>query len=257
MMTFASQPTDDDHLVTGYLNAKDASDLDAELMASPGFTLEQLMELAGLSVAQAVYEVTPPTKQKILLVCGPGNNGGDGLVAARHLNLFGHDSVIVYPKRSSKQPHYANLIKTCEDLGIPILDSMPEDLSSFATIVDAIFGFSFVGTPRAPFDHIIQQMMDAQRHYKIPIVAVDVPSGWNVDEGDVAGLGFQPQVLVSLTAPKLCAKKFKGRHFCGGRFLPPILADKYGITMPPYPGTAQIMELTTSDSCVEQEKNYE
>jgi len=69
----------------GVLNAKDAYNLDVELMESPGFSLEQLMELAGLSVAEAVYEVVQPTsvddgkdvkKKRILLVCGPGNNGG-------------------------------------------------------------------------------------------------------------------------------------------------------------------------------------
>jgi hydroxyethylthiazole kinase-like uncharacterized protein yjeF len=244
----STKPADDSTAsTTGYLNAKDAYDLDVELMTTPGFTLEQLMELAGLSVAQVVYEVAPKEKSKILLVCGPGNNGGDGLVAARHLVLFGHDAVVVYPKRSSKQPHYTNLIKTCEDLGIPILDTMPEDLSSFSILVDAIFGFSFTGTPREPFGTILKDMMEAQSNHKIPIVAVDVPSGWNVNEGDVSGLGFEPEVLISLTTPKLCSKNFRGRHFCGGRFLPPALAEKYNIQMPPYPGTSQFMELASSD----------
>ena len=230
---------------TGYLNAKDAYDLDVELMTSPGFTLEQLMELAGLSVAQVVYEVTPTTTPngKILIVCGPGNNGGDGLVAARHLALFGHEVVVVYPKRTTKQPHYTNLVKTCEDLGISILDEMPVDLTAFSTMVDAIFGFSFNGEPREPFASILTQMMNAQSEFHIPIVSVDVPSGWNVDQGDVSGLGFLPEVLISLTAPKLCSKNFQGRHFCGGRFLPPLLAQKYNISMPPYPGSAQFMEL--------------
>lgn len=233
---------------TGYLNAKDAYDLDVELMASPGFTLEQLMELAGLSVAQVVFEVTPTPNGKVLIVCGPGNNGGDGLVAARHLALFGHEVVVVYPKRTIKQPHYTNLVKTCQDLEIPILDEMPDDLSGFSTMVDAIFGFSFNGVPREPFASILTQMMNAQSMCHIPIVSVDVPSGWNVDEGDVSGLGFLPEVLISLTAPKLCSKNFQGRHFCGGRFLPPALAQKYNISMPPYPGTSQFMELPVGSS---------
>lgn len=71
---------------TGYLNAQDAADLDVELMSTPGFSLEQLMELAGLSVAEAVYEVaategkncneddtddvTKKRKKRVLLVCG-------------------------------------------------------------------------------------------------------------------------------------------------------------------------------------------
>merc|ERR1719491_840623 len=82
---------------------------------------------------------------------------------------------------------------------------------------------------------------------KTIIISVDVPSGWHVDKGDAMNTGFQPDVLVSLTAPKLCSKSFRGRHFVGGRFLPPLLAKKYGIQMPPYPGACQVMEITTPD----------
>jgi NAD(P)H-hydrate epimerase len=221
--------------MTGYLNAADAAALDVELMSTPGFSLEQLMELAGLAVAEAVYQVvendTQKKKKKILLICGPGNNGGDGLVAARHLVFFGYDCVVVYPKRSTKLQHFVNLVQQCEDVDIPIFDDMPEadELSSFDAIVDAIFGFSFQGAPREPFASIMTQLQEAQTSSNIPVISVDVPSGWNVDQGDVANTGFVPQVLVSLTTPKECAKGFSGRHFVGGRFLPPKLAEKYKV----------------------------
>lgn len=58
------------------LSATRAADLDKELMSDAGFSLDQLMELAGLSVSEAVYRVHPPEKGKnILVACGPGNNG--------------------------------------------------------------------------------------------------------------------------------------------------------------------------------------
>jgi len=247
---------------TGYLNAQDATDLDVELMSTPGFSLEQLMELAGLSVAEAVYEVgTDGTdgkkKKRVLLVCGPGNNGGDGLVAARHLFHFSFQPTVVYPKRSTK-PHFINLVQQLNDLNIPILDEIPataatdndddgdDNKNHYDIIVDAIFGFSFRGTaPREPFATAITQMITMQTQQSSLLISVDVPSSWNVDGGDMTeGLKFQPDVLVSLTAPKLSAKKFTGRHFVGGRFLPPGLAEKYGIRMPPYPGVSQVMELS-------------
>lgn len=255
---------------TGYLNASDAYDLDQQLF-STGYTLEQLMELAGLAVAEAIYDVSPPLpllstqisesgidkKKRVLVICGPGNNGGDGLVAARHLVMFGYDVVVVYPKRSSREPHYSKLVKQCEDVGVQILDTIPMDESEasnqdsknsikFDIIVDAIFGFSFKGEAREPFLSIIKKMIEMQLHQKIPIIAVDVPSGWNVDEGDVANTGMVPDILVSLTAPKLCSKEFKGRHFVGGRFLPPSIAEKYDIQMPPYPGVRQVMEINSN-----------
>ena len=244
---------------TGYLNAKDAAALDEELMAVPGYTLEQLMELAGLSVAEAVYQVLSEQaveqtlkespRRKILIICGPGNNGGDGLVAARHLVMFGYETVVVYPKQSgSKQPHYTNLVKQCQDVGVPILDEMPENWSThYAIIVDAIFGFSFHGEPRPPFDTVIEQLKSVSKKNDnlVITVSIDVPSGWNVDGNDDDKTNkFVPNVLVSLTAPKLCAKKFYGRHFVGGRFLPPNLADKYNVRMPLYPGVSQVVQVS-------------
>jgi len=244
---------------TGYLNAADAAALDEELMASPGFTLEQLMELAGLSVAEAVYQVlqeetnkksdSSKTLPRILLICGPGNNGGDSLVAARHLVMFGYAGhvTIVYPKRSSKQPHYANLVQQCEDVRIPVLEHMPDDWQEYDCFVDSIFGFSFHGDPRPPFDAILDQLKVAAASPKQITVAVDIPSGWNVNgDDDSMADKFVPDVLVSLTAPKLCAKKFAGRHFVGGRFLPPALAEKYNVRMPPYPGVSQVVEVSTA-----------
>jgi len=68
-------------------------------MSSPGFSVDQLMELAGLSVSQAVDNFLQQSTRSasVLILCGPGNNGGDGLVAARHLFHFGYRPVVVYP----------------------------------------------------------------------------------------------------------------------------------------------------------------
>ena len=57
-----------------------------------------------------------------------------------------------------------------------------------------------------------------------------------------------PDALVSLTAPKLCAKNFSGRHFVGGRFLSPTLSKKYGVRMPPFEGVSQVMEVSETAS---------
>jgi NAD(P)H-hydrate epimerase len=245
---------------TGYLNANDAYQLDIDLFNSSKYTLEQLMELAGLSVAEAVYTVLnekqkseTDEKPSILVICGPGNNGGDGLVAARHLVFFGFNVHVLYPKRSKREEHYEKLLQQCMNVGVTVLDDDNNGISEYFKqyrydgIIDAIFGFSFTGVPRPPFQSIIDDMNRMQMEHGTLIFSVDVPSGWNVDEGDVESIGLEPDVLISLTAPKLCSQKFQGRHFVGGRFLPNDIAEKYNIRMPTYPGVAQVVELKSDE----------
>lgn len=91
-------------------------------------------------------------------------------------------------------------------------------LASSDVILDAIFGFSFKGPARPPFDEALGLLASSG----LPIVSVDVPSGWDVERGNVGGRGLEPAVLLSLTAPKLGVRAFTGRHFLGGRFVPKL-----------------------------------
>ncbi|KAF5818617.1 putative NAD(P)H-hydrate epimerase, Pyridoxal 5'-phosphate synthase [Helianthus annuus] len=235
-----------------YLNQREAAEVDEILMGPLGFSVDQLMELAGLSVATAIAEVyNVKDYNRVLTICGPGNNGGDGLVAARHLYHFGYKPFVCYPKRTAK-PLYTGLVTQLESLGIPFLsvDDLPINLSEdFNILVDAMFGFSFHGTPRPPFDDLIRRLVNLQNYNEINqkrsvIASIDIPSGWHVEEGDVVGDGIKPDMLVSLTAPKLCAKKFSGtHHFLGGRFVPPSIIDKFKLHLPPYPGTSMCVRI--------------
>ncbi|EGO51363.1 hypothetical protein NEUTE1DRAFT_88765 [Neurospora tetrasperma FGSC 2508] len=225
------------------LSAKAAAALDRELMSTGAFSIDQLMELAGLSVSQVVARVHP-TKQgrRVLVAVGPGNNGGDGLVAARHLFHYGYQPAIYYPKRP-KNDLYQRLVKQCEDLEIPFVDDFFAALESTDHVVDAIFGFSFSGEVREPFPAVINAMAET----KVPVTSVDAPSSWDINEGPPksgVGSNFHPNVLVSLTAPKPLVKYFKGRHFVGGRFVAPSIAKKYDFDVPKYEGIDQIVEIT-------------
>jgi NAD(P)H-hydrate epimerase len=119
------------------------------------------------------------------------------------------------------------LHQQCDNMHIPTLPTSDLDpklsettlstaLATTDVVLDAIFGFSFKPPVRAPFDAALP-LID---HTNLPIVSVDIPSGWDVEQGDAHGLGLHPDVLVSLTAPKEGVRTFSGRHFLGGRFVP-------------------------------------
>ncbi|KAI8632722.1 YjeF N-terminal domain-containing protein [Xylariaceae sp. FL1651] len=224
------------------LSAKAAAALDQELMSTGAFSIDQLMELAGLSVSQVVFHVHPLNKGKrILVACGPGNNGGDGLVAARHLYHYGYQPSIYYPKRS-KNELYQRLAKQLEDLEVPFVDDFTSAIKSTDHIVDAVFGFSFSGEVREPFPAVIKAFEET----KLPVTSVDAPSSWNIETGPPeSGVGsrFNPAHLISLTAPKPLVQHFKGRHFIGGRFVSPAIAKKYNFEIPAYQGLDQFVEV--------------
>ncbi|KAJ2393901.1 hypothetical protein GGI23_004900 [Coemansia sp. RSA 2559] len=193
------------------------------------------MELAGLSVAESIAKEYP--RGKVLVCIGPGNNGGDGLVAARHLCHFGYKPSLYYPKKPAKDL-YKNLLLQCKSHNIPEVDDLVAAVGNSDLVVDAIFGFSFKGAVRPPFD----KALDILHAADIPVVSVDIPSGWDVELGDLSGVGLNPDMLVSLTAPKLSAKLFKGRyHYLGGRFVPPNMAEELNI--PDYSGYSQSIRL--------------
>ncbi|KAL5145243.1 Pyridoxine/pyridoxamine 5'-phosphate oxidase 1, chloroplastic [Glycine soja] len=187
-----------------YLTQRDAAEIDETLMGPLGFSVDQLMELDVLSVATSISEVYKPCEHsRVLTICGPGNNGGDGLVAARHLHHFGYKPFVCYPKRTPK-PLYAGLVTQLEALSIPFLsvEELPSDLSNdFDVVIDAMFGFSFHGSPRPPFDDLIQRLVSLHNNNnqigqkRSVIVSVDIPSGWHVEEGDVDGTGIKPDML--------------------------------------------------------------
>ena len=91
--------------------------------------------------------------------------------------------------------------------------------SETSVVLDSIFGFSFHGEPREPFKSTLENLVQRT----LPIVSVDIPSSWNVDDGpqtSALARSFMPDVLVSLTAPKRGSAFFTGgKHWLGGRFV--------------------------------------
>lgn len=104
-------------------------------------------------------------------------------------------------------------------------------------------GFSFRPPIRDPFPSVLSAIAAAT----VPVTSVDAPSGWDIESGppsDGPAANWQPTYLVSLTAPKPLVKWFKGKkHFVGGRFVSPGISEKWGVDVPEYEGTDQVVEV--------------
>lgn len=219
-----------------YLNQQEAIDVDQTLFNKYKFSVDQLMELAGLSCANIIAKTYPVGK--VLVCAGPGNNGGDGLVCARHLKLFGYEPVVYYPKPPSKEL-YVNLLHQCKSMDIPVVETLPTEVIDYSLIVDAIFGFSY----KPPLHELFVPVIDLFKSTQIPVVSIDIPSGWDVEKGPTEH-NYQPDTLISLTAPKLCAQNFSGKfHFLGGRFIPKQLEKDYNLSLPLYEGIDNFVKL--------------
>lgn len=218
------------------LSSAEAAEVDRRLMDpnGVGYKLEQLMELAGLAVAEAVADVADRLglqrdRALIVSVAGPGNNGGDALVAARHLSLMGFTRVeVVCPVNK-----FPFLSRQLNAFNVPFVATVDPHA---ALIIDGVFGFSFRPPLRGPFPELLGQMNDC----RAPLVCVDIPSGVDVDTGERCdGALREPHALVSLTAPKRGSRAVQCElHYCGGRFVPPGLASELGLTLPDFSDTA-------------------
>ncbi|XP_069646589.1 yjeF N-terminal domain-containing protein 3 isoform X1 [Haliaeetus albicilla] len=225
----------------------EAEAIEKELLEDYRFGRQQLIEIWGHACAMAVTKAFPlpslPRKQPtVLVVCGPAQNGAIGLVCARHLRIFDYEPTIFYPKRSP-DPLYQDFTTQCEKMDIPFLSYLPTEVQlindAYNAVVDAVLGAEAEAAEgREPCAAILATL----KHVRIPIVSLDVPSGWDVEAGSSGGIS--PDVLVSLSAPKQCARRFLGRqHFVAGRFLPYDVQKKFELNPPKYPGTECVVAL--------------
>jgi len=181
-----------------------AADSAAIAAGTPGI---ELMEAAGWQVARLVRQHYTPRKTVIL--CGPGNNGGDGFVAARLLDRWGWPVKLGLLGGRGELKGDAALAAARWDGPV---HAVSEDLLSGAPLViDALFG---AGLTR-PLDGIARAMVEAIAARGLSMVAVDLPSGVNGDSGTVLGAAARAELTVTFAAAKPGHLLLPGRDLCG------------------------------------------
>jgi len=215
--------------------------------AEVGLPSPVLMENAGLATAQKVKEwLGSAALGQILVLIGPGNNGGDGLVAARHLHDWGaRVHIYLCAERKGDDPNYTIV----RERGIPCtiaskdqdLSSLDGLLSSSDIVIDALFG---TGKLR-PIEGIYREVLTRVRQAKeaqpgLKLVALDLPSGLDADTGAIDPSSVAADLTITLGYPKLGLFSFPGRDLVGQL----VIAD---IGIPPHLGQDIATELITEN----------
>jgi len=175
----------------------------------------ELMEAAGRSVAEAVGELAP--EGPVRVVCGKGNNAGDGLVAARYLAEAGFEveALLLWPAEELGGDAAANLERfAAEYLG----GDLAARLDGSGAVVDAIFGTGFAGGPREP----ALSAIEAINGCGVPVVACDIASGVDASSGEIAGVAVEADHTVSFHAAKLGHRVAPGKRHTGELRVTPI-----------------------------------
>jgi hydroxyethylthiazole kinase-like uncharacterized protein yjeF len=199
----------------------EAAELD-ERSRARGITADALMEAAGREVADAALRLLGGAYgRRALVVSGKGNNGGDGLVAARHLDRAGVRTTILLLDEAVREPAATNL-RRLEETGVRRRSfssgAIERELERADVAIDAIFGTGFRGTPEGGSAEAIRTL-DASG---VPVVAVDIPSGVNGATGAVEGHAVHADVTVTFGAAKLGLVLYPGAAFAGVVEVEPI-----------------------------------
>ncbi|MBI5202863.1 MAG: NAD(P)H-hydrate epimerase [Elusimicrobia bacterium] len=194
------------------VTAAEMIDLDRRATVEFKIPVLELMERAGRGVAEELVEWLsaktgrPANALAVVACCGRGNNGGDGLVAARCLAKAGVASTayLMPAKDGGYPPEVQENLRRALEAGVNVRqlaeDTKPLDdaLSAADASLDAMLGTGSSGKPAGLVRVAIQRMMKAGR----PIVAVDVPSGLHPDTGHHSGVFVTAQLTLTLERPK-------------------------------------------------------
>jgi hydroxyethylthiazole kinase-like uncharacterized protein yjeF len=187
------------------VTAKEMQQLDRMAIEKYGVPSLCLMENAGRAVAEAVASEAKGKKDKVVIICGLGNNGGDGFVAARHLINQGIEAVVYvvgsYQKIKGDALVNYKILKKCR---YPVKEIKKIDkkfineLQLAKVVVDALFGTGLCRQVEGLFAEVIE----AINTFAEKVLAVDIPSGLNATTGEVLGCAVEADWTITFALPK-------------------------------------------------------
>jgi NAD(P)H-hydrate epimerase len=180
-----------------FISSKQMAEVDRVAMSVFDLKIEQMMENAGRSLARFVSPLISKNNKAIILF-GKGNNGGDGLVTARHLAIHGKNVQIVSASLdpNPQVKHELSILKKMN-----ITPSKFPQVKSGDFIIDSLLGYNIKGNPRPPFAKLINQA-NLARKKGAKIISFDLPSGLDPDTGFSNKPTIQADYTLTLALPK-------------------------------------------------------
>lgn len=190
--------------------------LDEYTIHTVGIPAAVLMENAGRAVAEEVAKLSSElgANKPWLILVGKGNNGGDGIVAVRHLRELGVEAELLYAAEPAKLTSDAALQRDiAARLGIAasVYGMGNIQWERYSGIVDALLGTGTAGAPREPYASIIRKANASG----LPVVAIDIPSGLDADTGDVSDPCIRADTTVTLAFLKCGLTQYPGAEQAG------------------------------------------
>ena len=156
-----------------------------------GVSTDQLMENAGMAIAGQATEMLDGSRDaSVLILVGPGNNGGDGLVAARLLHCSGLN-VMAYVCANRRQPDPKLSLAREAGASVSFLEEdsdfvlLQQHLEQAGLVIDAVLGTGRARLVEGQLREVLLRLSEARRDYRTPVLAVDLPSGLDADSGAV------------------------------------------------------------------------
>ena len=205
------------------LNAEQTRNLEKNAVRS-GISYLQLMENAGAAAARFIKKRFPVDQKHIVVLCGKGNNGGDGFVAARHLAELGAKVIVVLTEgqpgteiaREMFEKLSGTTVKTVNYLETP--EIIAPMLSSADYIVDAIYGIGFHGS----VPEYLHPLFIVVKSCTATVISLDIPSGVICDTGGIEGKCIRANYTVSFTTLKNAHLLQPGKTYCGQVAVVPV-----------------------------------
>jgi len=177
----------------------------------------RLMEKAGLAAAQVIRDqLHKEPNPHVLVLAGPGNNGGDAFVTARYLKEWGNAVTVVFHGDRNRVPPDAKLaMQAWLDTGGEILADIPDGDRNWDTVIDGIFGIGLNLSQSRLIEGKYREWVDAVNRMNIPIVSLDVPSGLGSDDGCIYGTAIRATLTITFIGLKPGLFTNFGPECCG------------------------------------------